>query len=107
MKCRDFVGTEYESVTEMCERYRISNATYYGRLRSGWSQKDALTVDVKHKNSRYNRYNGCVSDGMGNEFESVACMCDYYSIEIYTYYRRIRNGYTIYVFRATGSADVY
>lgn len=45
--CVDHLGNTFESKSDMAQFYNISYATYKGRIRKGWSLKDALTIPVK------------------------------------------------------------
>lgn len=45
--CKDHLGNEYSSITEMCEKYGISCSTYRARLKRGMTLRDALTIPVQ------------------------------------------------------------
>ena len=44
--CRDHLGIEYPSVTEMCKQYKIGIKTYASRRRRGMSVEAALTTPI-------------------------------------------------------------
>lgn len=87
-KCRDHLGKEYTSINEMCKAYGISLRLYDGRLRLGWSVKDALTKEVGvHKKE--------CEDHLGNKYSSVSEMCTAYGITSNRYRARKRHGYSL------------
>lgn len=45
-KIKDHEGTEFPSITALCEYYGIERKTFCQRIKRGWSLEDALTVEV-------------------------------------------------------------
>lgn len=83
-KCKDHLGNEFDSITEMIQHYGVSEQTYRRRLRLGESLEFALTGN----NQNFKR---CF-DHLGNEFQSVDDMCSYWNINKGTYYARLSSG---------------
>ena len=81
----DHLGNEYLSVRAMCATYGIKYDTYKQRIKSGWTQEDALTTGLRDCS---------VKDHMGTLYKSVECMCAAYDINSSVYRYRIRNGWT-------------
>ena len=48
-QCKDHKGNVYLSKSLMLAEYGISYSVYSDRIKSGWTQKDALETPVKHK----------------------------------------------------------
>jgi len=48
----DHLGKEYKSVYKMCKHYGIKRSAYDGRLKSGMSLEDALTLSIKDIGSK-------------------------------------------------------
>ena len=60
---------------EMCKSYNMTVGAYYGRLRKGMTQEEALTIPLnslkgKRKRSGYN-----IHDHKGNSYNFVSEMC--------------------------------
>lgn len=45
----DHLGNEYDDLMTMLNKYGISKATYYNRIKRGWNIEDILTKEVKKK----------------------------------------------------------
>ena len=54
------IGEETKTVSEWCERYGINLHTFYGRLREGWDEIEALTKPSKGKRNLDFEFNGIV-----------------------------------------------
>jgi len=77
-KCIDYMGKEYDSLTALAKEYGLSRACLRGRLNSGWSIQDALTIPVNsgnHTSQFLKTY-----DHLGNEFKSKKEMCLHYGV---------------------------
>lgn len=86
----DHLNNKFSTLEEMCHQYNISRSTYTMRLKSGWTQEEALVTPIS------TIYNGKQSkDHLGNEFSSIEEMCKYWNINRQTYDRRIRAGYSL------------
>jgi len=85
--CRDHLGNQYNSLSEMCKQYNISINTFHSRKRRGWSLERILTTEIKQK-IRYR-------DHLGNEYDSERSMCKAYGINVQTYRHRLKLGKTI------------
>ena len=47
--CVDHKGIEYESISEMCKKYKISPSLFCHRRERGWSLADALTKKKRRR----------------------------------------------------------
>lgn len=81
--CADYLGNEFPSIKAMCKYWNISAETYSSRIKSGWTQKQALTTPKM-------KY----TDHKGNKFKSKSAMCRYWGINDGTFDSRIKNGMT-------------
>lgn len=81
----DHLGNVYKSERDMCEHFGIDSGTYYTRIKSGWSMKQALETPAKLMNTT-------VEDHLGNKFNSIADMCKYWGVGMYTYTSRLKRG---------------
>ena len=81
---RDHLGKIYANVDVMCRYYHVDRSTYYGRLRHGYTQKEALLGPEKY-----------VCDHLGKKYATETEMCENYNISLGTYSHRIHSGWTI------------
>lgn len=79
-----FRQKEYSSIAKLCEEYKINRATYYVRIRNGWTQEDALLTPITEHRIIFNQ----------KEYSSIATLCEEYKINRATYHARIRDGWT-------------
>lgn len=88
--CTDHLGNSYDSITSMCEAYRINPVTFSKRIQRGKTLEQALTEPVRSRVSlcQTNR----VTDADGNGFSSVSAMCKHYDIDYTTYVKRRESG---------------
>lgn len=45
---RDFNGKTFKSLSSMCAYYGVSRTLYTYRIKQGWTQRDALTIESYH-----------------------------------------------------------
>lgn len=90
--CTDHLGNSYDSITSMCETYRINPVTFSKRIQRGKTLEQALTESVRPRAIQTNR--SCV-DHLGNQFKSTADMCRYYGIDYPVYQNRIGLGWSV------------
>lgn len=88
--CKDHLGNEYKSITEMCDAYGVERTTYRRRLTLGWTIEEALTNSKKRilPNS-----NACF-DHLGVRYNSETEMCHEYNIDYELYRCRKRLGWS-------------
>lgn len=89
--CKDHEGNTFPSKKAMCDYWRIPRATYFRRIRDGWSEKDALTKPIKHNNNHKNK----ICDHKGQNFTNVDDMCAHWNISKEQYMINIRNNCSI------------
>ncbi len=89
--CVDFMGKEFPSLKLMCQYYGINQRSFYSRIKSGMSLKQAL---LKPIGERGNNGKLC-KDHLGNEFDSVGKMCEHYGINQSSFCSRIRSGMSL------------
>lgn len=85
-KATDHKGNVYESIAAMCRAYNISEFTFSGRLKKGWSLEKALTEPI-HTNK--------VCDADGKEFDSIKDMCRYHHVTEKTFSDRKKRGLSL------------
>ena len=90
---KDHLDKEFESISAMCSFYNLPINIFACRIIRGWGLKSALVTPVREK-TYVNKKDKYVEDYVGNLFYSVEEMCDYYGVDIDTYYERINNGYS-------------
>lgn len=57
IKCKDHLGHEFASVSEMCLFWGISQQLYSSRLKAKWSVEKALTTPKYEKYEKYFKTN--------------------------------------------------
>lgn len=87
---KDHLGNEYHSINEMCRSYKISSQCYRSRLKSGWSQEEALTGNHEF----YGRSKKC-KDHLGNEYKNIKQMCEAWGITVKAFEGRRRRMWTL------------
>ncbi len=88
-KCVDHLGREYSSFKSMCRTYGKTDITVRNRMKSGMSLEEALTIPL-HR-SRSNEPIEERTDHLGNVFDSIQDMCDYWHINRNTYISRVKD----------------
>ena len=86
----DHKGKEYTSILEMCKAYGVSYHKFNERLKKGYTLESALTG----KNIIKNRSKE-VKDFNGKKFESESAMCRHWHVNISTYKKRLKLGYSL------------
>lgn len=95
-KVVDHNGTQFDSVTEMCNTYGLRVATYKYRLNHGCDMEQALTTPLNSesvappKEKVYLHF-----DHKGNGYHSKAEMCKAYGISLYTFKKRQFEGLSL------------
>ena len=56
----DPYGNKFKTIKEMCSHYNIDYTVYRNRMKSGWTQEEALGIVYKKK----------VTDPFGNSFKT-------------------------------------
>ena len=77
---KDHLGNTYDTLQDLCYKYKITPYIYHNRMRLGWSLKRILTG--KHYGHNH-------TDHLGNTYESLDDLCNTYGINKSTYYSRI------------------
>lgn len=89
-KCIDHLGNEFETIKDMCDNWGISVVTYHNRMNKGLSIEDTLTIKrLPHKNSIK------CEDHLGNQFDTITSMCNYWNICRCTFLTRKKLGWNI------------
>lgn len=76
-QCIDYLGKQFNSITEMCRFHNMTRLTYQNRIKMGWSQKEALTRP-REKNGVKNIY----LDHESNTFNTQEEMSDYWGVSL-------------------------
>ena len=87
----DHKGNEFPSITAMCKHWNIPPDIYRGRIKLGWSKKDALLIPIGSINPSSKK----VADHEGNEFSSINAMCNHWGITKAAYGHRIKSGWSL------------
>lgn len=96
-ECRDHLGTQFDSISEMCRFYKLNPKTYRRRLKEGYDLKEFLPINSPYHNLSIitGGPKGIVIDHTGKEFKSQNEMCAYYGIDRRTFQSRLRRGYSL------------
>lgn len=81
----DHLGNEFNSIVDKCKYWNIKQETYKGRIKLGYSEKDALTLPLK---------DNTIKDFLGNEFPSVYKLCEYWKVSYSRYKASISYGHS-------------
>ncbi len=84
----DHQGNPFNSLTEMCEHYKIPLKVYIRRIKKGCSIEQALTTKYEKKNNE-------VSDHLGNTYPTQKDMCEAYGISSMLFRKRIQRGLSV------------
>ena len=87
-ECTDHLGNVFPSILDKCKHYGISAVGYRRRIKSGWSEEDALTIPPAEQ-----RLQQC-TDHLGNIFPSITAKCNHYKVSVSGYRRRIKSGWS-------------
>jgi len=90
MICKDHLGKEFPSVTDMCLYYKISLSDYYRRIKQGWSLEDTLTTPRTPTPPKKPTYDDPHTDHLGQKFESMWAMCKHWHIHPRFFINRIK-----------------
>ena len=90
-KIKDHLGNKFHSIKELSEFYSLPYPTVRDRLYTGWSMKEALTIPIGAKDTRWKK---CF-DHLGNEYPNIIALCKTYNISKSSYLWRLKNGWTI------------
>lgn len=75
-------GKRYACLSDVSHAYHVDLYFINERLKQGWTLEKAVhTPAVK-----------TVSDHLGNKFETIKKMCEYWGITSFTFAKRIKNG---------------
>ena len=85
----DHLGKEYPSKAEMCAAYGIKRATFFRRLRCGWTLKDALETPMKQHLQHIQRY---IIGPNGQKYTCIEQMCTEWGITREEYCTNIKLG---------------
>lgn len=92
--CKDHLGNEFASVSEMCRHYNIPISTFHNRITNhsaNYNLEQALTLPPdNHRNAGVK-----CKDHLGNTFKSTREMCDHYGIDRQVFYGRKKLGWCL------------
>lgn len=83
-KCKDHLGFEFNSITEMCKFWKVKQRTFSERLKHGHTLEESLTgvgMSEKHTPRVW-------QDHLGNEFKTKKAMCEYWGVPTVVFDRR-------------------
>ncbi len=90
-ECEDHLGNKFESIRAMCDYWRIPRTTFFQRRAKGWDLEKCLSpIETKRRHTARH-----VSDGHGNDYESLDAMCAAYDITKQQYIINIRNNLSV------------
>lgn len=81
--------TSKERIGRVLNYYEIPYHVYKYRLQKGWDMLSAATTPKEDKKGKG------ISDHLGNYFISVTEMCKFHKVEINTYYKRLKRGWSV------------
>lgn len=87
----DHLGNVFDTVDDMCDFWEINKSCYIDRIKRKWSKERALTEKSRKDTIKDS---GDCTDHLGNTFESIRDMCDFWEISDSKYHFRISQGYT-------------
>ena len=90
-KCKDHLGNEFDSISDMCRHWGVSRATFDSRLKVGYTLEQSLSG----KNIVSKSEGRVCTDHLGNEFDSQIDMCRHWGVDERTFYRRLQRGYSV------------
>lgn len=76
IKYKDHKGQEFKDIKEMCKHWKIEITTFSSRVNRGWTVQEALETPI---GTKLKRGKECV-DHLGNKFNSIQKMCEYWNI---------------------------
>lgn len=86
-KCKDHLGNEFSSMTQMAKHWGISNQLLSGRLSKGWDLEKALTTP-NHGKPEIKTW----TDHEGNTFSSMAQMAKHWNLSWSCVKNRLEKG---------------
>lgn len=100
---KDHLGKEYDTQADMCNAYHISPSLLLNRQKRGYSLAEALT-GVEFSTDRMNNFHATVqiavtppiTDYLGQRYNTLKDMLDYYGITKGEFKKRARLGHTLY-----------
>lgn len=75
-ECKDHLGNIYPSAKVMCDKYNITISLWRNRKRAGWDLEKILTTPARQKQLKTKE----AKDHLGNIFNSLEEMLEYYNI---------------------------
>lgn len=85
---KDHEGAQFSSKSQMCREWGISYRTFCGRVRKGWSVKEALTTPVRS-------FDNVDTDHLGVKYASTSEMCRHYGIRVDLFSSRVKHGWSV------------
>ena len=86
----DNLGNSFNTFKELCSYYNMPHNEVRARLKIGWSLEDALNIPIGK-----DRKNKAYYDHLGNKFNTLRRMCEYWNINVDTYLTRIKKGMSV------------
>ena len=85
--CKDHLGNEFPSASQMLKHYGITQSAWLYRREHGWSLEESLTIPIGSKKG--------VTDHLGNQYNSNKEMCKAYNIDYNTFINRYKKGMSL------------
>lgn len=89
--CKDHMGNIFVSQEARAKAYGLNGVTVANRLREGWALEESLTTPLYH----HTRPDHVCTDHLGNKYQSLRDMCDYYKMSVSCYQRRRQAGMSL------------
>lgn len=89
---KDHLGNEFENEKLMCRYHHIHYSDYKVLRRFGKSITQILTSE----NLKYKTNGVDCTDHIGNKFNTITTMCEYWGIPTATYYKEFNRGEPLY-----------
>lgn len=80
-KIIDHIGNEFDTLKEMCQKYKINVATFMTRIKAGWNLDESLLTPTRK-----------ACDHLGNEYSSYKEMAIKYGLNYQMMLRHLKEG---------------
>lgn len=87
----DHLNNKFNSIKDMCDYWGIDITNYYSRYcKMGWSLEKSLVTPINNYKHLY-----CIKDHLGNKFNTIKEMCNYWGISQNLYTDRVSRGWSL------------
>ena len=87
----DHLGNTFKSAKILCKYWKIDYTDFHARISCGWTVKDAIEKG-RADSLKATKKSEVFCDHLGNTFDSIKDMCDYWGIIESSFYYRMEKG---------------